>query len=70
MAKPTCPEVRADSGMRPVMGTDALAWHRQRLAGGSFAKPFLEPPRGQTALWMAPLVSREKEHKEGVWKER
>lgn len=26
--------------MRPVMGTDALAWHRQRLAGGSFAENF------------------------------
>ena len=62
MVKPTCPEVSADSGMRPVMGTDALAWHRQRLAGGSFAK-LLEPPRGQTALWVAPSISRGKDEK-------
>ena len=40
MVKPTCSEVRVDSGMRPVMGTDALAWHRRRLAGGSFANTF------------------------------
>lgn len=66
MAKPICPEVRADSGMRPVMGTDALAWHRQHLAGGSFAKPFLEPPKGQTALWAAPFIYSGKERAQSM----
>ena len=26
VVKPMCSEVRVDSGMRPVMGTDALAY--------------------------------------------